>query len=195
MNYDVVIARYGEIGLKSSKVRARFERKLVKNIKAAIDCEVDRNQGRIYIFPKNYGECLENLNKVFGVVSYSPAVSTYGNYEDIEKTLGEYVDNLVDDGFIGKDTRFAIKCRRVGNHDFTSQEMAAFCGSVVVKKVGCPVDLTNPELKIYVEVRDDETFIYHEKIEGPGGLPLGTQGKVVVLVSSHKFKSRSLYQY
>ena len=65
MNYDVVIARYGEIGLKSSKVRARFERKLVKNIKAAIDCEVDRNQGRIYIFPKNYGECLENLNKVF----------------------------------------------------------------------------------------------------------------------------------
>ena len=44
MNYDVVIARYGEIGLKSSKVRARFERKLVKNIKAAIDCEVDRNQ-------------------------------------------------------------------------------------------------------------------------------------------------------
>lgn len=184
MNYDVVIARYGEIGLKSSKVRARFERKLVKNIKAAIDCEVDRNPGRIYIFPKNYGECLENLNKVFGVVSYSPAVSTYGNYEDIEKTLGEYVDNLVDDGFIGKDTRFAIKCRRVGNHDFTSQEMAAFCGSVVVKKVGCPVDLTNPELKIYVEVRDDEAFIYHEKIDGPGGLPLGTQGKVVVLVSS-----------
>ena len=53
MNYDVVIARYGEIGLKSSKVRARFERKLVKNIKAAIDCEVDRNQGRIYIKKKN----------------------------------------------------------------------------------------------------------------------------------------------
>ncbi len=107
---------------------------------------------------------MENLNKVFGVVSYSPAVSTYGNYEDIEKTLGEYVDNLVDDGFIGKDTRFAIKCRRVGNHDFTSQEMAAFCGSVVVKKVGCPVDLTNPELKIYVEVRDDEALFIMKKL-------------------------------
>ena len=94
------------------------------------------------------------------------------------------MDGLLREGFIGEDTRFAIKCRRVGNHDFTSQEMAAFCGSVVVKKVGCPVDLTNPELKIYVEVRDDEAFIYHEKIDGPGGLPLGTQGKVVVLVSS-----------
>ena len=45
MNYDVIIARYGEIGLKSPKIRARFERKLVKNIKATFECEVDRNQG------------------------------------------------------------------------------------------------------------------------------------------------------
>ena len=52
MNYDVVIARYGEIGLKSSKVRARFERKLVKNIKAAIDCEVDRNREEYISFQK-----------------------------------------------------------------------------------------------------------------------------------------------
>ena len=184
MDYNLVIARYGEIGLKSAKVRSRFERKLVKNIKAAIDCDIDRNQGRIYIFPKNFDDCLEKLNKVFGVVSYSPAVSTYGNYEDIEKTLSVYVDNLVNQGVVCENTRFAIKCRRVGSHDFTSQEMAAFCGSVVVKKLGCPVDLTNPELRIFVEIRDDDAFIYHEKIQGPGGLPLGTQGKVVVLVSS-----------
>ena len=87
------------------------------------------------------------------------------------------MDGLLREGFIGEDTRFAIKCRRVGNHDFTSQEMAAFCGSVVVKKVGCPVDLTNPELKIYVEVRDDEAFIYHEKIDGPGRPSTGNTGK------------------
>ena len=49
MKYDLIVARYGEVGLKSTKVRSRFERKLVKNIKAAIDCDVDRNQGRIYI--------------------------------------------------------------------------------------------------------------------------------------------------
>ncbi len=95
------------------------------------------------------------------------------------------MDGLLREGFIGEDTRFAIKCRRVGNHDFTSQEMAAFCGSVVVKKVGCAVDLTNPELKIYVEVRDDEAFLFTmKKLTARGGLPLGTQGKVVVLVSS-----------
>ena len=63
MDYDLVILRYGEIGLKSSKVRSRFEKKLVKNIKASIDCEVDRNQGRIYLFPKDFEECLSKLFK------------------------------------------------------------------------------------------------------------------------------------
>lgn len=184
MEYNLVILRYGEIGLKSTKVRSRFEKKLVKNIKASIDCEVDRNQGRIYLFPKNFDECLSKLNKIFGIVSYSPAISTYSTFEDIESTLSSYTDKLIGEGIITSETRFAISCRRVGSHDFSSQEMAAFCGSVVVGKLGCPVDLTNPQLTIYVEIRDDDAFIYHEKIQGPGGLPLGTQGKVVSLLSS-----------
>ena len=184
MDYSIIIARYGEIGLKSTKVRSRFEKKLVKNIKASIDCDIFRNQGRIYIFPKNFDNALDKLNKIFGIVSYSHAVSTNGNFEDIEKTLEIYVDKLVDEGLLDENTKFAISCRRVGTHNFTSQEMAAFCGSVVVRKVGSPVDLTKPELTIYVEIRDDKAFIYHEKIQGPGGLPLGTQGKVVSLISS-----------
>ena len=72
----------------------------------------------------------------------------------------------------------------VGKHDFTSQEMAAHCGGVVRSVVLAPVDLTNPDLTIFVEIRDNDAYIYHEKIKGPGGLPLGTQGKVVVLLSS-----------
>ena len=131
MKYDLIVARYGEVGLKSSKVRSRFERKLVKNIKSAIDCDVDRNQGRIYIFPKSFDDAVNNLNRVFGIVSYSPAISTYSNFEDIDKTLGEYVENLASENMIDEQTKFAIKCRRVGDHDFTSQEMAAFCGGVV----------------------------------------------------------------
>ena len=87
MNYDLILARYGEIGVKSSKIRARFEKRLVKNIKATLECKVERNQGRIYIHPKNFDEGIEKLNHVFGVVSYSPVVLTKTNYEDIEKTL------------------------------------------------------------------------------------------------------------
>ena len=166
MNHDLIIARYGEIGLKSPKVRSRFERKLVKNIKATFECEVDRNQGRIYIHPKDFDDGIEKLNRVFGVVSYSPATSTNADYANIDETLTEYTRDLVDEGILDENTKFAIKCRRVGTHDFTSQEMAAHCGGVVRNVVLAPVDLTNPDLTIF------------------GGLPLGTQGKVVVLLSS-----------
>ena len=184
MNHDLIIARYGEIGLKSPKVRSRFERKLVKNIKATFECEVDRNQGRIYIHPKDFDDGIEKLNRVFGVVSYSPATSTNADYANIDETLTEYTRDLVDEGILDENTKFAIKCRRVGTHDFTSQEMAAHCGGVVRNVVLAPVDLTNPDLTIFVEIRDNDAYIYHEKIKGPGGLPLGTQGKVVVLLSS-----------
>ena len=184
MNYDLIIARYGEIGIKSPKIRSRFERKLVKNIKATFECDVDRNQGRIYVHPKDFDEGVEKLNRVFGVVSYSPATSTQTSFEDIDRTLGEYVKDLISEGFLDENTKFAIKCRRVGTHDFTSQEMAAHCGGVVRDVIPAPVDLTNPDLTIFVEVRENKTFFFHEKIRGPGGLPLGTQGKVVCLLSS-----------
>ena len=184
MNYDLIIARYGEIGVKSSGVRSQFEKRLVKNIKATFDCSVDRNQGRIYIYPKQFDEGIEKLNMVFGVVSYSPAVSTQFTFDKLNETLTSYVEQLISENVLDINTKFAIKCRRVGTHDVSSQEIAAYCGSVVKNVVDAPVDLLNPDLTIFVEVRDDDAYIFHEKIKGPGGLPLGTQGKVVCLISS-----------
>ena len=162
MNYDLIIARYGEIGVKSPKIRSRFERKLVKNIKATFECDVDRNQGRIYVHPEDFDEGIEKLNRVFGVVSYSPATSTKTNYDDIDRTLSEYVDELIAEGVLDENTKFAIKCRRVGKHDFTSQEMAAHCGGVVRDRILAPVDLSNPDLTIFVEVREDDTYFLQE---------------------------------
>jgi thiamine biosynthesis protein ThiI len=184
MEHSLIIARYGELGLKSPRVRGRFERKLSSNIKASFNCEININQARIFIFPENFDEAIDKLHKIFGIVSFSPCVSTYSNYEDIEKTLSSYVDELYNEGLIANDTKFAIRCRRVGKHDFSSQELAAFGGSVVVRKLGCPVDLSNPQLEIFLEIREDDTYIFHEKIKGPGGLPLGTQGKLISLISS-----------
>ncbi|RBQ23396.1 tRNA sulfurtransferase [Candidatus Methanobinarius endosymbioticus] len=184
MKHSLIIGRYGELGLKSPRVRGRFERKLSSNIKASFNCEIDINQARIFIFPENFDEALSKLHKIFGIVSFSPAISTHSTFENIEKTLSEYTDKLVEEGLIDSETPFAIRCRRVGTHDFSSQELAAFAGAVVVRKLNCPVDLTNPKLEIFIEVRDDETYIFHEKIKGPGGLPLETQGKLVSLISS-----------
>lgn len=184
MKHDLIIARYGEVGIKSNRVRRRFENRLINNIKASIDAEVKVYQARIFIFPKDFDDALEKLERIFGIVSYSPAISTKATFEDIEESLSSYAEKLHDEGLLDENTRFAISCRRVGTHEFSSQEMAAFAGAVVVRKYSCPVDLTNPELTIYLEVRDNDAYIFHEKIPGPGGLPLGTQGKVVSLVSS-----------
>lgn len=178
-----IIVRYGEIGVKSPRVRSKFEKRLISNIKNNIRGNIDIKQGRIFLFPENYDEALESLGKIFGVVSYSPTVKTTTDYDSIKETLTRYVQELVQEEVFSAEQSFAIRCHRVGEHDFTSQEMAAYCGAVVVDEIGAPVNLSNPELKMFVEVRDAETYIFHKKIPGLGGLPIGTQGRVVALVS------------
>lgn len=178
-----IIVRYGEIGIKSPRVRRRFENRLISNIKNLIDCEIESSQGRIFLYPSDYEEAQESLGKIFGIVSFSPTVSTKTDYNSIKEALKSYIKELIQENLFSSEKSFAIKCRRVGEHNFTSQEMAAYCGSVVVEETGAPVDLSNPDFKIFVEVRDDKTYIFHEKIPGPGGLPIGTQGRVVALLS------------
>ncbi len=183
MDYDLIIVRYGEIGVKSPKVRRRFENKLISNIKNKLDCKIKINQGRIFLYPENFDDAFEALIKTIGVVSFSPVVSTETDFKSIEETLNKYVQNLISEGLFSPENTFAIRCRRVGQHEFSSREMAGFCGSVVVKATSAPVDLSNPDFEFFVEVRDNKTYIFHEKIQGVGGLPVGTQGKVVALVS------------
>ncbi|AEG17997.1 tRNA uracil 4-sulfurtransferase ThiI [Methanobacterium paludis] len=178
-----IIVRYGEIGVKSPKVRKRFERKLISNIKTLIDGKIVLEQGRIFLFPENYEEALESLKKICGVVSFSPTVSTETNYDSIKATVQDYIKDLIEKGQFSIEKSFAVKCRRVGTHDFSSREMAGFCGAAVVDLTGAPVDLSNPDFRLFVEVRDDKTYLYHEKIDGVGGLPIGTQGRLIALVS------------
>ncbi|MCE5214467.1 MAG: tRNA 4-thiouridine(8) synthase ThiI [Methanobacterium sp.] len=178
-----IIVRYGEIGIKSPPVRRRFENRLISNIKNIIKGEITITQGRIFLFPENYQQALLSLGKIFGVVSYSPTLVTSTDYNSIKKSLRSYIQELIHQKEFSREKTFAIKCRRVGDHEFTSQEMAAFCGAVVVEETGAPVDLSNPDLRIFVEVRGPKTYIFHEKIPGLGGLPIGTQGRVVTLLS------------
>ncbi|BDZ71232.1 tRNA uracil 4-sulfurtransferase ThiI [Methanobacterium petrolearium] len=180
----LIIVRYGEIGVKSPKVRGRFERKLIENIKTVLPYPVDLKQGRIFIYPNDLDKAVETLKKIPGIVSYSPAAKTKTKHDSIKELIEIYIAELVEDGAFSSEDSFAIRCRRVGEHDFTSQEMAAYCGSVVNELTQSKVDLSYPDFELFVEVRQDKTYIYHQKIPGLGGLPVGTQGKVVALVSS-----------
>jgi len=180
----LIIVRYGEIGVKSPKVRGRFERKLIENIKTVIEGNVELKEGRIFIHPQDLSKAMESLKKIVGIVSFSPASVTVTNHDSIKELIQSYVEELVDKGVFSGNDSFAIRCRRVGNHDFTSQEMAAYCGSVVYGITKSKVDLTHPDFELFVEIRGDKTYIYHQKIRGRGGLPIGTQGRVICLISS-----------
>lgn len=178
--------RYGEIGIKSPKIRRKFENNLMNNIQTELDCTFDNNQGRLtLITDEDDKKVKEVLSRVFGIVSYSPINETITDYDKIAQLINEVIpETIKSDIFNPENDTFAVRCRRVGNHDFTSQEMAGYCGSVVVKQTNAKVDLSNPDFTLYVEVRDDKTYIYTQKIKGLGGLPVGSQGRVVCLISS-----------
>jgi thiamine biosynthesis protein ThiI len=73
MDKELIIVRYGEIGIKSRVVRSRFEKRLIQNIKTALDCKVEVDQGRVFVYTHDYLTADEILRKTFGVVSFSPA--------------------------------------------------------------------------------------------------------------------------
>lgn len=178
--------RYGEIGIKSPKIRHKFEKRLMDNIKSELDCEFENDQGRLTLITEETDEKVEDvLQRVFGIVSYSPIVQTITDKDEIKNLINKIIPKVIEEGKFNpeKDT-FAIKCRRVGNHDFSSQEIAGYCGSVVVGITNAKVDLSNPDFTLYVEVREDKTYMFTEKIQGLGGLPVGSQGSVVCLISS-----------
>lgn len=177
--------RYGEIGIKSPKIRRKFENKLMNNIKTELDCKFENDQGRITLITEENDEKVRDvLNRVFGIVSYSPIIETKTNEDEIKKLINKIIPKVIEEGkFNPKKDTFAVKCHRVGTHDFTSQEMAGYCGSVVVGLTNAKVNLSNPDFTLYVEVRNERTYMYTEKVQGLGGLPVGSQGRVVVLIS------------
>lgn len=177
--------RYGEIGVKSPKVRRKFEKKLMKNIASELDCTFTNDNGRIILTTDEKETTVrEILDRVFGIVSYSQVYQTETDNEKIAQLIGETLPEIIGQKKFNpeKDT-FAVRCRRVGNHEFSSQEMAGYVGSVIVKLTDAKVNLSNPDFTAYVEVRDNKTFVYYEKIKGLGGLPVGSQGRIVCLIS------------
>lgn len=177
--------RYGEIGVKSPKIRRKFENKLISNIQSELDCTFENDQGRITLITEESDERVRDvLGRVFGIVSYSPVKETVTDKSKISELINEIIPEVIENGrFNPEKDSFAVRCRRVGKHDFSSQEMAAYAGSVVIDATDAKVNLSNPDFILYVEVREDRTYIYHEKIKGLGGLPVGSQGKVVCLIS------------
>jgi tRNA uracil 4-sulfurtransferase len=174
-----VLVRYGEIFLKSEPVRKIYEKILVRNIKSALKREgieftIRRERGRIFI-NGDVEKIKEALKNVFGIVSFSPCYHL--ETCDIEK-IKEFVRNNYEN-WIKQEQTFAIRAKRVGTHEYTRKDLEREIGKVVDRKV----NLDNPDVTIFVEVRGNDTYIYTQLIKGLGGMPVGSSGKVLSLIS------------
>ncbi len=184
MDYDLIIIRYGELSLKSDYVRNKFELKLVDNIKNAfklnnLNCELRRERGRIYLYSDEISQSIEILKRIFGITSFSPAIETTSDTADMITLALNFCQKT-----LNKEKSFALRVTRTGEHDFSSQDVAVKLGNVIVDATKAGVDLSNPDFELFIEIRDDNAFFFTEKIRGTGGLPLGTQGKVLALVDT-----------
>jgi len=170
---DVVLVRYDELALKSKNVRARYEQILVKNIKAMLNAdgssysEVTKEMGRVFIHSED-ANALKSAAKVFGVVSASPAYTCEPTLESAAQLCAEVAANILMEG-----QSFAIRARRAGTHVFTSRDVAVSCGNAVFQKVNknIRVDLDNPDVEIFVEVRQDKAYVFTESAKGVGYCP------------------------
>ncbi len=183
----LILVRYGEIGLKSKSVRRRFEKKLINNIEDAflrnkIECSVTSDWGRIYVYTESVDKVVNVLKNIFGIVSVSSVVETSSKLDDICALAVDYSKKI-----IKKNQSFAVRSRRTGTHPYSSMDVAVKVGSAILNAVkGVSVNLNNPDVEIFVEVRNNKAYIFSKKIRGPGGMPLGTQGRVAAFINDKK---------
>ena len=185
---NIFIVRCGEVALKGMN-KPYFERMLVERIKNALKgldgVTVKRHEGLIYVRADkttDSEQIVKQISKVFGVASISPAVEAESSLDAIGEEAVKFMLNLIETRDI---KTFKVEAKRADkNFPVKSPDIARIIGAKVL--IGCKVlkvDVHEPDCHLFVDLRHDETFIYEEKIAGFGGLPLGTNGKGMVLLS------------
>jgi tRNA uracil 4-sulfurtransferase len=185
--YKAFLIKYAEIGIKG-KNRYLFENALRDQIKKALadfgDFTVTKEQGRIYIeCPKDYDyeEAVDALKTVFGIAWICPVmILDTTKWESIQQGVGDFIENK----YTERNWTFKVKAKR-GNKKYplTSPEICVELGAYLLNRFPeMKVDVHNPDELIMVEVRN-KTYVYLESIPGLGGMPVGTNGKAMLLLS------------
>lgn len=186
--FTAFLIKYAEIAIKG-KNRHLFEDALIHQIKFALKkCEgkflITKTQGRIYVEAQSefdYEDTIEQLQHVFGIVGICPMI--YVEDEGFEK-LCETVIKYVGDVYPDRHKTFKVHCRRARkNYPRESMEVNADLGEVLLHAFPeLSVDVHEPEILLNVEIRE-KIYIYSKIIPGPGGMPVGTGGKAMLLLS------------
>ncbi|MCM1192950.1 MAG: tRNA 4-thiouridine(8) synthase ThiI [Butyrivibrio sp.] len=186
--FTAFLIKYAEIAIKG-KNRHLFEDALIHQIKFALKkCEgkflITKSQGRIYVEAEgsfDYEDTIEQLQHVFGIVGICPMI--YVEDEGFEK-LCETVVQYVREVYPDRHKTFKVHCRRARkNYPKESMEVNADLGEALLNAFPeLRVDVHEPEILLNVEIRE-KIYIYSEIIPGPGGMPVGTGGKAMLLLS------------
>lgn len=193
MPYKALIVKYTEIALKG-KNRGYFEKALLAQIKRLLSScagsfQVTHVSGRVYIEGKDFDfdEAVAALQHVFGVTAICPVVVVHrdgaGKLPDIE-ALGVSAVRFMQGVYGDAAHTFKVKCRRIDKtYPLTSMEADAIIGERILE--ACPnlrVDVHTPDIVLHIELREQVNF-YSETIPGPGGMPVGTGGRALLLLS------------
>lgn len=186
--YKAFLIKYGEIGVKG-KNRYLFEDALVRQIRYALkevdgEFNVTKENGRIYataVSDFDYDEAVAALKRVFGIIGICPVVQIEDNgFDDLAKHVVEYFDATYPD----KNITFKVNARRARkNYPMDSMEINMELGGRLLDAFPeLKVDVHKPEVLLQVEIRN-KINIYSVEISGPGGMPIGTAGKAMLLLS------------
>ena len=187
MKVTAFLIKYGEIAIKG-KNRYMFEDALMRQIRFAMkpvgDFDVRKESGRMFVEGKgefDYDEAVEALQKVFGIVGICPmVVEETKDIDHLRKTVLAFIDEQ----YPVKDFTFKVHARR-GDKQFpmTSMELNMDIGEKMLEAFdGIKVDVHHPDVMVNIEVRK-YIYIYSQEIKGPGGMPVGTNGRAMLLLS------------
>ena len=184
---EIILCKYGEIVLKGAN-RKFFENMLQRTMRRRMEfygnCEVSRSQSTITVDPLDDGFDIEGAfaeaKKVFGLVGVSRALKVEKSMEAIEKGLREWVPAQL----AGVRT-FKVEAKRSDKtFPLNSPEICDYCGGTILETLpGIRVDVHNPDVTVRVEVRDTAAYIHAGQDKGAGGMPVGSNGKGLLLLS------------
>lgn len=187
IKYEAFLIKYGEIGLKG-KNRYLFEDALIRQIRFSLkgtgEFEVTKEQGRIYVnmmSDYDYDEVVGALQRVFGIVAICPVVYCEDySWDNLTKTVGDYIEEAYED----KHFTFKVESRRADkNYPKVSMEINADMGEYLLNRFPeLSVNVRQPDVLLNIELRS-KAYIYSKSIPGPGGMPVGSNGKAMLLLS------------
>lgn len=184
---EIILLKYGEIALKGLN-KNTFESIMIKNIKYRLKkigrFSVTKAQSTVYVEPENpetdLNEALEALKKIFGIASICRVCVCEKNFEDICTQSVEYLSEI-----LSYAKTFKVTAKRADKaFPMKSPEICNQLGGVLLERFpNLSVDVKNPEITVTVEIRDTNAYVHAENIKGAGGLPVGSSGNALLLLS------------